>query len=87
MTGRDRIVVMVLGVLAVLAAFWILVVSPERNKADKLGAQVSTAHGAAEQRRSAARERTRGAGAVPGRVRVGREPRQSRARRRTKCRR
>ena len=45
MTGRDRIVVMVLGVLAVLAAFWILVVSPERNKADKLGAQVSTAHG------------------------------------------
>ncbi len=45
MTGRDRIVVMVLGVLAVLAGFWILVVSPERNKADKLGAQVSTAHG------------------------------------------
>ena len=45
MTGRDRIVVMVLGVIAVLAAFWILVVSPERNKADKLGAEVSTAHG------------------------------------------
>jgi Tfp pilus assembly protein PilO len=45
MTGRDRIVVMVIGVVVVLAAFWLLVVSPERNKADKLGAQVSTAHG------------------------------------------
>jgi len=42
-TGRDRIVVMVLGVLAVLAAAWILVVSPEREKASKLDSQVSAA--------------------------------------------
>jgi Tfp pilus assembly protein PilO len=43
MTARDRIVVIVLGVVAILAAFWIMVVSPERQKADKLGAQVSSA--------------------------------------------
>jgi Tfp pilus assembly protein PilO len=43
MTGRDRIVVMVVAVLAVLAAGWMLVVSPERNKASKLDAQVTAA--------------------------------------------
>ena len=43
MTGRDRIVMMVLGVFAVLAAAWILVVSPERQKASKLGGEAATA--------------------------------------------
>jgi Tfp pilus assembly protein PilO len=46
MTGRDRIVVMVVAVLAVLAAGWMLVVSPERNKASKLDAQVTAARAA-----------------------------------------
>jgi hypothetical protein len=43
MTGRDRIVIVVLGALAVLAAAWLLVVAPEREKATKLGTEVSTA--------------------------------------------
>ncbi len=43
MTGRDRIVIVVLGALAVLAAAWLLAVAPEREKASKLGAQVSEA--------------------------------------------
>jgi Tfp pilus assembly protein PilO len=43
MTGRDRIVVMVVCVLAVLGAAWVLVVSPERKQASKLDAQVSAA--------------------------------------------
>jgi hypothetical protein len=43
MTGRDRIVLMVVCVLAVLGAAWVLVVSPERKQASKLEAQVSAA--------------------------------------------
>jgi Tfp pilus assembly protein PilO len=43
MTGRDRIVVVVIAALAVAAAAWLLVVAPEREKATKLGAEVSTA--------------------------------------------
>jgi Tfp pilus assembly protein PilO len=43
MTGRDRIVAMGMAILAVLAALWLLVVSPERQKAAKLNAQVSAA--------------------------------------------
>ena len=43
MTNRDRMVLIGLSVLAVLAAGWILVVSPERQQASKLQAQVSTA--------------------------------------------
>jgi hypothetical protein len=43
MTGRDRIVIVVLGALAILAAAWLLVVAPEREKATKLGTEVSTA--------------------------------------------
>lgn len=43
MTGRDRIVIVVLGALAVLAAAWLLLIAPEREKASKLGAEVSTA--------------------------------------------
>jgi Tfp pilus assembly protein PilO len=43
MTGRDRIVIVVITALAVAAAAWLLVVAPEREKATKLGAEVSTA--------------------------------------------
>ena len=43
MTNRDRLVVIALTSLAVLAAVWLLLVSPERKKAASLQAQVSTA--------------------------------------------
>jgi hypothetical protein len=43
MTTRDRLVVTVIAVLAVLGAAWVLVVSPERKQAAKLQAQVSAA--------------------------------------------
>jgi Type II secretion system (T2SS), protein M len=43
MTNRDRMVIIGLSVLAILAAGWILVVSPERQQASKLQAQVSAA--------------------------------------------
>ncbi len=43
MTARDRTVVIVIVVLAALAAAWLLVVSPVRDHASKLGAQISTA--------------------------------------------
>jgi Tfp pilus assembly protein PilO len=44
MTGRDRMFLIVVSVLAVLAAAWLLVVSPEREKASKLGTQVAAAN-------------------------------------------
>jgi hypothetical protein len=43
MTGRDRIVVVALAALAVLAAVWLLAVAPEREKASKLATEVSSA--------------------------------------------
>ena len=43
MTGRDRIVLIVFASLAVLAAVWLLAVSPERKQATKLATQVSAA--------------------------------------------
>jgi type II secretory pathway pseudopilin PulG len=43
MTGRDRIVLIVFASLAVLAAVWLLAVSPERKRATKLATQVSAA--------------------------------------------
>ncbi len=43
MTGRDRIVLIVFASLAVLAAVWLLVVSPERKRATGLATQVSAA--------------------------------------------
>lgn len=45
MTGRDRIVITVVAALVILAAAWMLVVSPERNKAAKLATEVSAAQG------------------------------------------
>jgi Tfp pilus assembly protein PilO len=43
MTGRDRIVIIAIATLAILAAVWLLAVSPEREQASKLDAQVSAA--------------------------------------------
>jgi Tfp pilus assembly protein PilO len=43
MTGRDRIVIVVIAALAVVAAAWLLAIAPEREKATKVGAEVSTA--------------------------------------------
>jgi len=43
MTGRDRIVIVVLAALAVVGAAWLLVLAPEREKASKVSAEVSTA--------------------------------------------
>jgi Tfp pilus assembly protein PilO len=43
MTGRDRTVLIAVVVAAILGAAWILVVSPERQKAGKLNTQVTEA--------------------------------------------
>jgi Tfp pilus assembly protein PilO len=43
MTGRDRMVVMVLGALAVLAVAWMLVVSPEKKRAAEVRAKAQSA--------------------------------------------
>ncbi|MHB1538375.1 MAG: hypothetical protein ACYCUM_04710 [Solirubrobacteraceae bacterium] len=43
MTGRDRIVLVVLAAIAVIALAWIEVVSPERKRASTIEAQVSSA--------------------------------------------
>jgi type II secretory pathway component PulM len=43
MTTRDRLVLIGLAMLAILAAGWLLVVAPERTRAAKLDAQVSAA--------------------------------------------
>lgn len=43
MTNRDRVVLIVISTLAVLAAGWLLVVSPERKKAASLKTQVDAA--------------------------------------------
>jgi Tfp pilus assembly protein PilO len=56
--GRDRIALMAVVVLAVLVAAWIEVVSPERQQASKLSAQVSSAQAqvaSAESKLAAAR--------------------------------
>jgi Type II secretion system (T2SS), protein M len=42
-TTRDRLVLLGISGLAVLAAVWLLLVSPERGKASKLGTEVSAA--------------------------------------------
>lgn len=43
MTGRDRMVLMAVIVVVILGAGWMLVVSPERNKANSVSAEVTTA--------------------------------------------
>jgi type II secretory pathway pseudopilin PulG len=39
-TGRDRIVLVVVGVVAAIAASWLLVISPKRDQASKLQTQI-----------------------------------------------
>lgn len=43
MTGRDRMVVIGVIIVVILAGGWIKLVAPERERASKLGAQVATA--------------------------------------------
>lgn len=43
MTARDRTVLIVVGLVAAMAAFWFLAISPKRKDADALGAQISQA--------------------------------------------
>jgi type II secretory pathway pseudopilin PulG len=42
-TARDRIVLIVVGIAAAMAAFWFLAISPKRKEASDLSAQVSQA--------------------------------------------
>src|SRR5262245_9319360 len=44
-TARDRIVIVGLAVIAMLAAGWLLVVSPERERAAKLATEIGSANG------------------------------------------
>lgn len=75
MTGRDRLVVIVLSSLAVLAAVWLLLVAPERKQAARLqtqvnasSAQLATAEGQLATARSA---QSRYAAAYASLVRLG----------------
>lgn len=43
MTGRDRIVIVVVAVVVAIGAAWIMVVSPKRDQASKLEGQIQTA--------------------------------------------
>ncbi|HEY2536779.1 MAG TPA: hypothetical protein VGI24_07330 [Solirubrobacteraceae bacterium] len=45
MTGRDRIVVMVIATLGILAGVWFMAVAPKREQAAKLASEVSAAQG------------------------------------------
>jgi hypothetical protein len=42
MTGRDRIVIVVVLIVALVAGGWFLVLSPQREQASQLGAQIAT---------------------------------------------
>jgi hypothetical protein len=42
-TARDRTVIVIVGLVVAIAAAWLIVVSPERDKAAKLGDQVKSA--------------------------------------------
>jgi Tfp pilus assembly protein PilO len=59
-TARDRTVLIVVGLLAVMAGFWFLVLSPQNKSATELGAQLS----AAQQRLAAAQTGAAGAEAA-----------------------
>lgn len=52
MTGRDRMVLMVVGAIAVLAAAWVLVVSSEQKRASEVGSKVEAARSALSAARS-----------------------------------
>jgi type II secretory pathway pseudopilin PulG len=52
MTARDRIVIAIVAVVALMAGSWILVIQPKRDQASKLGAQISTAQSTLDAARS-----------------------------------
>jgi len=52
MTGRDRLVLMGVVVLAILGAAWLMVVSPERKKAKAAAAEVASAQSQLQSARS-----------------------------------
>ena len=64
MTGRDRIVIVGLAALAVLAAVWLLAVAPEREKASKLAGEVSAVQAQLDDRRKPGQQRRRRADAI-----------------------
>ncbi|HEY5318714.1 MAG TPA: type II secretion system protein GspM [Solirubrobacteraceae bacterium] len=43
MTGRDRMVIVVVALIVAVVGVWLLVISPKRDQASKLGAQVTAA--------------------------------------------
>jgi hypothetical protein len=75
MTARDRMVVIVIAALGVLAAVWLLAVAPERQQAAKLATEVSAAQAqlasAESQVSSAAAARARYETAYASIVRLG----------------
>ncbi len=85
MTTRDRLVVMVLAVLAVLAGGWMLLVSPERKHGRRTRREGRERAPAARKRAGRRDQRARRAGPVHDRVQLDREPRQSGPDERTKC--
>ncbi len=68
MTGRDRIVIVVLAALAVVGAAWLLVLAPEREKASKVSAEVSTAQAQLSTAENEVSARPRRGGGLPGGV-------------------
>ena len=76
MTGRDRIVLMAIVVLVVLAGGWLMVVSPERKQAAEAQTAVQTAQGQLQSAEAAGRERARRAAQLRRRVQLRGEPRQ-----------
>ena len=85
MTRRDRLVIVIVAVVAAIAASWVLVVSPKRDQAAKLGTKVASEQQALDtardparserRRQQAVREQLRGAGAARrGRPRERRHP-------------
>jgi len=52
MTGRDRIVLIVVGVLGAIAASWILVISPKRDQAAKLQTRIQSVQSSLSSARS-----------------------------------
>ena len=54
MTGRDRIVLVVLVMAAAVAGFWFMLLAPKRDEATKLAAKITQAHQELEQARASA---------------------------------
>jgi type II secretory pathway pseudopilin PulG len=52
MTARDRIVVAIVAVVALMGGSWILVIQPKRDQASKLGDQINTAQSTLDAARS-----------------------------------